>query len=92
MGQEIRYSKNSSDWDEVKLGVTQGSKFGLLFFLLYINDLPYIINDISQLIVFSDDTSIILYNSDCTDYATEFIATFDQINFTVHNQFIIIKS
>jgi len=83
--------KNSSDWDKVKLGVTQGSKLGLLFFLLYNDDLPYIINNTSQVILFSDNTSIIFYNSDSTDYATEFIATFDKINFMVRNQFIIVN-
>jgi len=67
-----KYSKkNSSDWDKVKQGVPQGPKLGPLFFLLYNNDLPYVINNISQLILFSDGTIIIFYNPDSTDYATE---------------------
>lgn len=55
---------------------------GPLFFLLYINDLPYKINNISKPIVFANNTSIIYSNSDSTDYVTEFIVTFDKINST----------
>jgi len=31
--------------------------------------------------LFANDTSIIFYNSKSSDYATEFIVTFDKINF-----------
>jgi len=73
-------------------GVPQGSILGSLFFLLYSNDLPYIINNISKLTLFTDDTNIIFSNSNSIDHATEFIVTFDKMNLIVHNQFIIIKS
>ena len=67
-------------------GVTQGSIFGPLFFLLYNNDSPYIINNISKLILYADDTSIIFSNSNSTDYVT-FIVTFDKMNlrFTINS-------
>jgi hypothetical protein len=67
------YSKNSSDWDKVKLGVPQGSIFGPLFLVLDINDLPYVINNISKPTLFADDTSIVFYNTNSSDYATEFL-------------------
>jgi len=54
---------------------------------LYINDLSYIINNISKPSLFAGDTSIIFSNSDITDYATEFIATFGTVNlwFTINS-------
>jgi hypothetical protein len=68
------------DWGKVKQGVPHSSILGPLFFLLYINDLPYIINNIFNPTLFSDNTSIILSNSDSSDHATECIATFNKIN------------
>jgi hypothetical protein len=52
-----------SNWEQVRLGVLQGSILGPLFFLLYINDLPATIKDISKPTLFADDINIILTNS-----------------------------
>jgi hypothetical protein len=48
----------------VKHGVAQELILGPLFFLLYINDLPNTISVMSKLILFSDDMSKIVTNSD----------------------------
>ena len=55
--------KYSSEWEPVTHGVPHGSILGTLFFLLYINDLPKIIPDISNPILFADNTSMIITNS-----------------------------
>jgi len=58
------YINYCSDWDNVKQGVPQGSVLGPLLFLLYINDLPDTINDMSSPVHFADDTNIICSHQD----------------------------
>ena len=51
-----------SEWGKIKHSVPQGSILGLLFILIYTNDLPNITADPSKLTIFADDTSIIITN------------------------------
>jgi len=74
------YSKNClSDWRKVKQGVPQGSILGPLFFLLYINDLPGIIRDISKPTIFADDTSIIFTHSNYVNFKNEIDIVIEKI-------------
>jgi len=57
-----------SNWGEITHGVPQGSILGPLLFLLYINDLSQITNDNSKIVLFADDTSIIITNPNPTDF------------------------
>jgi hypothetical protein len=59
---------SNSDWGEIRHGVSQGSILGLLLILLYINDLPEIVNDNSEVVLYVDDTSIIITSLNPTDF------------------------
>jgi hypothetical protein len=53
-----------SAWELVKHGVPQGSILGPLVFLFYINDLPQLIKGKALPILFADNISFIISNSD----------------------------
>jgi hypothetical protein len=61
-------TSSSSKWEMIKNGVHQGSILGTLFFLLYINDLPKIITKNNSMVLFADDTSLLITGSNKSDF------------------------
>ena len=57
-----------SNWALITSRVPQGSILGPLLLLLYMTDLPQIINNISTPILFADGTSVLFTHSNTTEF------------------------
>jgi hypothetical protein len=74
------YSLGTSEWQKVKQDVPQGSILGPLFFLIYINDLSYLINKVSKPILYADDTIILGSNSDSVEHVKVLKTILEKVN------------
>jgi hypothetical protein len=65
---------------EIKHGVPEGSKLGPLFLLLYVNDLPKITDENSKIVLFADDTSIIITSPNPIQFKNNVNKIFQDVN------------
>jgi hypothetical protein len=73
-------SSSCSKWGEITHSAPQGSVFGPLLFLLYINDLPQITNKNSKIVLFAYDTNIIITNSNPSNFKNSVNKIIQDIN------------
>jgi hypothetical protein len=76
-------------WGKIKQGVPQGSILGLLFFLIYVNDLPKLESIGNKIFLYADDTSIIVTSSNLVKFETQTDKIFGDNNWFKINQLVL---
>jgi hypothetical protein len=69
-----------SIWKLVRHGVPQGSILSSLLFLLYINDLPTVLSNNANLVLYADGTSILITKPNPIEFANNVNKIFSDIN------------
>jgi hypothetical protein len=80
-----------SKWETVPDGVPQGSILEPLLFLLYVNDLANAISEISNPVLYADDTSLIITNTDSQMFEMDTHTVILQLNRWCNSSLLILN-
>ena len=69
-----------STWEKIRQGVLQGSILGTILFLIYINDLPNLTSTGNKILLYVDDTSIIVTSPNLENFEIKIDNIFGDIN------------
>ena len=81
--QRVILSHNNSiesNWEKVKQKVPKGSILGPIFSLIYVNDLPKFASIGTKILLYTDDTSIIVTSPHLENFETQIDKIFGDIN------------
>jgi hypothetical protein len=82
--QRVKIQNNSkcsySDWKIIKHSVPQGSILGPLFFLLFINDLPQMNLKNTSMVLYADDTSLVITGNNPLQFSVDVNMVFNNVN------------
>ena len=81
--QKVILSHNNgteSTWEEIKQGVPQGSILVPFFSVIYINDLPNLASMGTKILLYADDTSIIVTSPNMENFEAKIYKIFGDIN------------
>jgi hypothetical protein len=89
--QKVICNDKFSSWKKIQCGVPQGSILGPLLFFIYNNDLPSIINAKNNMLLYADDTSVVITESSgiATKYQT--LSLLSDINLWFRNNLLLLN-
>jgi len=85
------YNNNTSEWVRINCGVPQGAILGPLLFLIYINDLPTLINKDNNILLYANDTSVVITDNNTDDFNLHANMLFNDINTWFKNNLLIFR-
>jgi len=88
---KTNHNTSVSNWATIKHGVPQGSVLGPALFLLYINDLPAVINKKAIPVLFADNTSILFTHRNFMEFHVNIETVLGNVNMWFKKKLPFIK-